>query len=220
MSDCDLNKRALESLIKCGAFDDLGAHRAQLLAGYEKLMEGITCSRRRNLEGQMDLFGSAVGPGTGAAAPEAKLPDVPPLSSREQMRMEKETTGLYLSGHPMDDYRVPARQAGAAPIGEILADFSGEANLEDRRYFDEGRVTLAGIVAASRTKTTRNNALMAYVTLEDDTGTMERLCFSRVLEAGGHYLREGTPVLVTGRSRPRREGATASRGRRAATGGP
>ena len=111
--------------------------------------------------------------------------------------MEKETTGLYLSGHPMDQYREAARGRGAVTIGSILADFSREEGPQE--YRDGQRVTLAGIVSTYRTRTTRNNTLMAYVNLEDDTGAMELLCFSRVLEEGGGHIRENAPLLVQGK---------------------
>ena len=97
----------------------------------------------------------------------------------------------------MDDYRELARQHRAAPMGAILADFDREEGPET--YRDGQRVTLAGVVATVKTKTTKNNTLMAYVTLEDDTGSMELLCFSRTLAESGSFLAEGTAVLVEGK---------------------
>lgn len=111
--------------------------------------------------------------------------------------MEKETTGLYLSGHPMDQYREQAKAVGAVTIGSILGDFSREDG--PRQYRDEQRVTIAGVISAYKTRTTRNNTLMAYVNLEDDTASMELLCFSRVLNESGSYIRENSAVLVTGK---------------------
>ena len=111
--------------------------------------------------------------------------------------MEKETTGLYLSGHPMDQYRELARRKGAVSIGSILSDFQREEGPQE--YRDNQRVSVAGIISTYRTRTTRNNTLMAYVTLEDDTASMELLCFSRVLEESGSYIRENSAILVTGK---------------------
>ena len=111
--------------------------------------------------------------------------------------MEKETTGLYLSGHPMDQYQEAARRLGAVTIGYIMADFDREEGPQS--YQDNQRVAIAGVISAYRTRTTRNNTLMAYVTLEDGTGTMELLCFSRVLEESGSYIRENNAVLVQGK---------------------
>ena len=111
--------------------------------------------------------------------------------------MEKETTGLYLSGHPMDQYREAARRLGAVTIGSIMADFDRDDGPQS--YQDNQRVAIAGVISAYRTRTTRNNTLMAYVTLEDGTGTMELLCFSQVLEESGSYIRENSAVLATGK---------------------
>ena len=203
MFDSDLNKRVLESLIKCGAFDSMGVFRSQLLEAYESLVDSIAQNKRKNLEGQFDLFGG--GGDEPQSAPQLNLKNIPEFSRRELMTMEKETTGLYLTGHPMDEYRALARQCRAAPIGSILADFAQEGG--PTTYRDEQRVTLAGVVASARTKTTRSNTLMAYVVLEDDTGSMEMLVFARVLGEAGPYLKEGVPVLAEGRLSVRDEKA-------------
>lgn len=194
MLNSDLNKRVLESLIRCGAFDNMGAHRSQLLHVYAQVVDGIAQTRRSVLEGQMDLFG---GDGDKPTAPPMTLPNIPEFSRKELMSMERETTGLYLTGHPMDEYREEARRHRAQPIGAILADFAQEEGATS--YQDGQRVTLAGIVTAAKTKTTKNNTLMAYVTLEDDTGSMELLAFSRVLGESGSYIKENIPVLAVGK---------------------
>ena len=196
MSGADLNRRVVESLIKCGAFDSLGGRRSQLLEVYGQVLDAAAQQRRKNLEGQFDLFGGGEGEESFGQV-EVALPDIPEFDRHKLMAMEKETTGLYLSGHPMDEYREAARRARAVPMGSILADFAKESGPET--YRDEQRLTLAGIVAAYKTKTTKNNALMAYVTLEDDTGALELLVFARTLERCGSYLREGAAVCAEGR---------------------
>ena len=194
MYDCDLNKRVLDSLIRSGSFDSMGYHRSQLLAVYEQVVDAIARDRRRNLEGQYDLFG---GGGETASVPAMELPDIPEYSARELMRMEKETTGLYLTGHPMDEYRQEAHEHRAVTLGSITGDFKEETG--PQQYSDGQRVTVAGIISSVKTKTTKSNSLMAYVTLEDDTAAMELLCFSRVLSDSGAYLKANTPVLVQGK---------------------
>jgi len=196
MYDHDLNRRVVENLIKCGAFDSMGYRRSQLLAVFGQVLDGIAASRKRNLEGQLDLFGMSedTGPDTVVSM---QLPDLPEFTAQELMSMEKETTGLYLSGHPMDTYREAARRRGAVPIGTITADFGQEGG--PTRFMDEQRLTVAGIISRYKTKTTRNNSLMAYVTVEDDTGAMELLVFSRTLGESGNYIRENSPVIVTGK---------------------
>ncbi len=202
MFDRECNKRVVESLIRCGAFDSMGARRSQLLAVSEKTMDLIAKTRRDTLEGQYDLFGGEDGM---VSAPELPLPNIPEFSRQEMMKMEKETTGLYLTGHPMDDYRELARQHRAVPMGSILADFARPEG--PQTYRDGQKVTLAGVVTSSKTKTTKNNSLMAYVGLEDDTGDMELLVFSRTLGECGRYLQEGAALLVEGRLSVRDEKA-------------
>ena len=198
MFDYDLNRRVLESLIKSGAFDRMGYRRSQLMQVYGQVLDGIAASRKRNVEGQLDLFGFSGGMEDGPAPlPALHLPDLPEYSPQERMSMEKETTGLYLSGHPMDQYRELARIKGAVTIGSILTDFDREDGPKD--YRDGQRVSIAGVIATYKTRTTRNNTLMAYVNLEDDTAGMELLCFSRVLEESGGYIRENNAVLATGK---------------------
>ena len=111
--------------------------------------------------------------------------------------MEKEVTGLYLSGHPMDQYRELARRRGAVTIGSILADFGREEG--PQTYQDGQRVAIAGVISTYKTRTTRNNTLMAYVNLEDDTAAMELLCFSRVLDESGGFIRENNAILAMGK---------------------
>ncbi len=201
--DADLNKRVLENLIKCGAFDSMGVYRSQLLDVCESVVDQIAQTRRKNLEGQFDLFGG--GGDVTESAPAMHLKNLPEYSRSQLMRMEKETTGLYLTGHPMDEYRDLAKRFQAAPIGGVLSDFEQESG--PSAYRDGQRLTLAGVVTASKTKTTRNNTLMAYVTLEDDTGSLEMLVFARVLAECGPYLKENMPILAEGRISVRDEKA-------------
>ena len=193
MDGADMNKRAVENLIRAGAFDSTGARRSQLLAVYEKVMDGIANGNRANIEGQIDFFGLGV---QTERQNSLTLPDLPEFSAQELMAMEKETTGLYLSGHPMDGYRELARASGAVQISRIMDDFAQEEG--PTRFSDGQKVRLAGVVTGSKTKTTKKNTLMAYVMLEDGTGSMEMLCFTRVLEQYGSYLKEGQVISVSG----------------------
>ena len=121
----------------------------------------------------------------------AEAPKLPEISAADRMAMEKETTGRYLSGHPMDDYRALLKNTHVVPIGALMA--------EENTYSDDQIVSVAGIVQTVKTKTTRNNSMMAYITLEDDTAAVEMLAFSNVLGQFGGYLRENSPVVITGR---------------------
>ncbi len=193
----ELNKRALENLIKCGALDSFGLRRSQLLAVYEGALDAAAGARRSNLEGQIGFFDM----GSRTEAPAIHVPDIPELSRHDQLAFEKATTGLYLSGHPMDEYRDKLRGAQIERLGTILTG-TGEG-----RYRDEQRVRAAGIVQRLNMKTTRNNTLMAYVTLEDDTGSMELLVFSNAVNQYGAHLAEGAAVVVEGKISVRDEKA-------------
>ena len=190
LSDTDLSKRAMENLIKCGAMDGFGLRRSQLLRIFEPLMDAVSANRKRNVSGQIGMFDMGQ-----AERETVPVPDVPELSRRELMAMEKETTGLYLTGHPMDEYRDQLRGARVESIGAIMQSFSDG----DGRFADEQIVSIAGIVQSVRMKTTRNQSMMAYVVLEDDTAAMELLAFSGVLKEFGALLSENSAVVVTGR---------------------
>ena len=188
MGEGELNKRAVENFIKCGAMDCFGHHRSELLSCYESMMDSVVSSRKKNLEGQMGLFAMLAEDDAAAAIPVPKLPE---LTRAEMMAMEKETTGIYLSGHPMDDFRPYLKNTRVVPIGELME--------EETSYQDDQIVSIAGIVQSVKMKTTRNNSMMSYVTVEDDTAAIEMLAFSNVLNQYGGYLRENSPVVVTGR---------------------
>ena len=206
MNGSEMNKRAVENLIRSGAFDSLGARRSQLIKVYETVMDSVAAQQKQNLEGQLDFFSMAAENGSGPKrVKEDPLPDVPEFSAQELMMMEKETTGLYLSGHPMDAYRETVRKLNAPTISAILEDFAQEGG--PVRFADNQRITIAGVVTSSKTKTTKNNSLMAYVVVEDSTASMELLCFSKVLDTCGAYLRENQTVVVKGKLSVRDEKA-------------
>ena len=188
MDEGELNKRAVENFIKCGAMDCFGYHRSELLAVYETMMDSVSSSRKKNLEGQMGLFSMLEAEDKAAAIPIPKLAE---LRKADLMAMEKETTGIYLSGHPMDDYRPYLRNTHVVPIGALMG--------EESQYQDDQIVSVAGIVQSLRMKTTRNNSTMAYVVVEDDTASIEMLMFSNAIGQYGNYIRENAAVVVTGR---------------------
>ena len=188
MGEGELNKRAVENFIKCGAMDCFGHNRSELLSVYETMMDSVSSSRKKNLEGQLGLFSMLEEDDAAARLP---IPKKAELSRAELMAYEKETTGIYLSGHPMDDYRQFLKNTHVVAIGALMEDES--------KFRDDQIVSVAGIVQSVKMKTTRNNSMMAYVTVEDDTAGIEMLAFSNVLNQYGGYLKENSPVVVTGR---------------------
>ena len=188
MGEGELNKRAVENFIKCGAMDCFGYHRSELLAVYESMMDSVSSSRKKNLEGQMGMFAMLDDDDAAASIPIPKLAE---MSKADLMAMEKETTGIYLTGHPMDDYRQYLKGTHVISIGALMD--------QESHYQDDSIVSVAGIVQSVKMKTTRSNSMMAYVTVEDDTASIEMLAFSNVLNQYGGYLRENSPVVITGR---------------------
>ena len=188
MGEGELNKRAVENFIKCGAMDCFGYYRTQLLAVYDTMMDSIAATRKKNIEGQMGMFAMLDEDEPSVSIPIPKLNE---MRKADLMQLEKETTGIYLSGHPMDDYRHLLKNTHVIPMGRLLD--------EESHYQDDQIVSVAGIVQSVKMKTTRNNSMMAYVTVEDDTASLEMLAFSNVLNQYGGYLAENQPVVITGR---------------------
>ena len=197
MNGKEFNRRAFENLIRAGAFDSMGYRRRALLTILDDVVNTINRESRDNISGQMDLFGNWDEAADDSGKDSIPLPDVEDFTPRERMAMEREMTGLYLSGHPMDEYREAVRKIGAVPIGAILSDFANETGPE--RFADNQTVVLAGVIASHRTRTTKNNSLMCYAMLEDDSGSIELIVFQKVLDAAASYIVDNQAVLVRGR---------------------
>jgi len=198
----ELNRRALESLIKCGCFDELGINRRQLMMICQAVIDSVSEHRRRNVEGQIDLFGMS-GDDAGSVIGGIEYPDLPEYSKGDLMRMEKDVTGLYLSGHPMDEHRAAIKRFGAAGIGDILSDFANDEG--NSRFTDNQKILVAGVIESFKAKPTKNNSLMAYITLDDGSGSIELLAFQRVIDECGGYMQAGAPVFAYGRISARDE---------------
>lgn len=186
----EMNRRTLESLIKSGALDGLGANRRQMLSVADTILDNLDAEKKQNLEGQIGFF-EAMGE---TPKDEVTFPAVDEFPPSELLSMEKEVTGMYLSGHPMAAYAQAAEKLHAAKIGEIA-----EAHGEYDRYHDGTNVILLCIINGVRLKTTKNNSTMAFVQIEDLYGSMEMLVFPKVLSEFGHLLKEGAVVQIKGR---------------------
>lgn len=191
----ELNKRTLESLIKCGALDSFSVNRRRMLSGYESVLSSIDAEKKANVSGQMSLFGGF----ETEADEEDNLPNLAEYSLRELLNMEKETTGLYLSGHPMNEYSGILEKIGASKVLEIK-----RMNTEE----GEKRVRLCGIVLSKKMKTTKSNDVMAFVTLEDTTGSLEALVFPRILQENGGIINVNEAVVVEARVSSREDEET------------
>ena len=186
----ELNRRALENLIKAGSFDALEPSRRAMIDSAEGILKSVETDARQNLEGQMDLFGMMGGEQERAAS-DYKIPNTPEYPAGDLLKMEKEVSGLYLSGHPLDAYRAQISQISTCTI----ADLQGE----DAKRFDNQNVTILCTVVKNKIMTTKSNTLMAFTTVEDLTGTMELLIFPRVLAECRAALQENAVVVANGR---------------------
>lgn len=186
------NKRQMESLIGSGAMDSLGAKRSQLLAVYENVLDNR--SRQKTDDRQIGLFDAGVLP---AMSPVIEYPEIPELSTREKLYLEKESCGFYLSGHLLDDYTKHLSTLRLDQIGDILAAFA-EDESGDNRYHDKAEVTIAAVVMKRTNKQTKNGDNMAFVTVEDQTGEIECVCFPKKLVQFGHLLTLDSAVLCRG----------------------
>lgn len=183
-----LNKRALEALIKCGAFDSFHVTRRSMVLGMDGVLRDIDGDFKSNVSGQMNLFnmGEQVRPA------EAVLPKVGEFEQADILRFEKELTGLYLSGHPLLQYEEQRKMVSRHDIREFTAE---EYPLE----LDNKEVDLLVSVASVRVKVTKSNTTMAFVNIEDMSGVMEMMVFSSVLERGARLLKENNIIVVSGR---------------------
>ena len=211
MGDCIGNKRQLEMLIKSGALDGLGAHRSQLLIVYETVLDARSAANRQSVAGQLDLFSAAAAVEDTPAIPAITLPDVPEFSARELLSLEKDSSGLYFSGHILDDYSKHLEQIRPESIAGIKASFAAddgeEESLSDSpaQYADKQVVKIAGIITRRQNKATRNGEQMAFITVEDRTGEMEVIVFAKSLAAFGAELVLNEAVVITGSISTREE---------------
>ena len=186
-----LNRRALENLVKAGAFDTLEPTRHGMLESVEGILKSVETDARQNLDGQMDLFGLMGGGEDEKPANDYKVPNLPEYSASDLLKMEKEVSGLYLSGHPLDAYRAQIAQVSTCTIAQLLG--------EDAKQFDNQTVTLVCTIVKNKIMTTKSNTLMAFTTVEDLTGSMELLVFPRILAECRAALQENAVVVANGR---------------------
>ncbi|MBQ0098329.1 MAG: DNA polymerase III subunit alpha [Oscillospiraceae bacterium] len=188
LSSHGLNQRSLESLVKCGALDNLGCNRRQMLSVMKSLLTDLEYNRKNTSGGQMSIFDVS---DTEIQDTSFSIPIIDEFELTELLSMEKEMTGLYLSGHPLDDYENYANSVKADKICDIL-------NTEDSNYRDKSSVRLICIVTKNKTQITKSNKMMAFVNVEDRFGTCELIVFPNVLSECSSALYVGSTVEVFG----------------------
>jgi len=206
METSTINKRAVECLIKSGALDDFKVFRSKMLAVHEKMIENISSDKRRNIDGQISLFATEE-----LKNPEIKYPNIKEFNKRNLLAMEKEMTGLYITGHPLDDYAQSLKMQTSNEISKIflvqetlddtLEDDIAEVAIFNRQdtLQDNDRVILGGILAVVNQKVTRNNTIMAFLKLEDLTGTIEVIVFPKTLDKVKELCVADSLVIIKGR---------------------
>ena len=187
----DLNRRALEQLIKSGAVDCFGLNRHQMTLMIDDILNDLDADAKNKIEGQIGLFdiGSAL-----ANAVEITPPDVEEFPDKERLADEKLATGLYMSGHPMAEHRRLSQSLGSVKVSDVL-----ESSLDDPAspYHDGDKVRLLCIITTMRKKITKNNTTMAFLKVEDTYGAIEVMVFPKRYDKYGQYLAEDEIVLIT-----------------------
>ncbi|MDR3590306.1 MAG: DNA polymerase III subunit alpha [Negativicutes bacterium] len=178
-----VNKRVIESLIRCGAFDSVGWRRSQLLAVLEQAVEVAACRQRDRASGQIGLFSDE----TCGDADEILPPSLDELPREQLLAMEKEITGFYVTGHPLDQFREKLKQF--TPIGQL-----GEGTFSDGQL-----VKIAGLVGSAKRITTKSGGMMCFVNLEDFSGQVEVVVFPRIFDRTSRLLLIDAPLAIAGR---------------------
>ena len=199
-SEC--NKRVVESLIKAGAFDGMGGNRPQLMAVFESAMDANSSLRKQTVDGQISLFDMAFG-GAPLVQENHTLPNLPDYPLRQRLALEKEIAGVYITGHPLDDYR---DVLGKLPFS--TADLDGLEERADRGLSLDGQIVdMGGILTEVKGKATKKGAYMGFITLEDLTGQIECLVFPKVYERYQGMMAVDDLVVLHGRLSIREEEA-------------
>lgn len=191
MQDGHFNRRAVESLIRCGAMDGFEGNRRQMLQALPTLITNLDNYRQNTRYGQVGFFDLG---GGGVMSFDFKMPDVPEFPKAELLKMEKEMTGLYLSGHPMDKYAHICKKLGYADSVELI-DAAEERASE---YKDKSRVKYCGIITRVTLKKTKNGDTMAFVTAEDLYGSVEIILFPKTLQNYSQFIYDGSIISVGG----------------------
>ena len=193
MSNREVNKRTLESFIKSGSLDSLPGTRKQKLYVSSELLENKAREKKTVMEGQMSFFDIA--PEEDKGNFQVSFPDVGEFDKETLLAFEKETLGIYVSGHPMEAYQELWQKNVTARTSDFIVDEDGRTVVEDNSI-----VVVGGMITAKKVKTTRTSQLMAFVSLEDMVGTVEALVFPKIYEKNKQYLTEDSKVFLRGRA--------------------
>ena len=194
----DINKRVIESLIKCGGFDEMGYNRASLLMGYEKVLESVSLERKKNVRGQISLFD-----GFGESEELNKfeneinsIPNIEEYDEREKLALEKEVLGMYVTGHPLSEYEEELNKKtsiNTKKLKELKED------MDKFLAMDQQNVIIGGMISQKRIQTTKRNEIMAFLEIEDLYGSIEIIVFPKILKQYNTIVNEENIVYIKGR---------------------
>jgi len=193
LSGKEVNKRTIESFIKSGAFDSLGGTRKQFMVIYVQILDQVNQERKYSMTGQMSLFDMV--DENQKAEFDIPLPDVGEYEKETKLAFEKEVLGVYLSGHPMEEYEEKWRKS----ISKTTLDFQLVEDTGHTKVLDGAREIIGGMITDKTIKYTKNNKVMAFVTLEDMLGSVEVVVFPKDYEKNQQYLNEDSKVFIKGR---------------------
>ena len=197
----DINKRVIESLIKCGGFDGMGYNRASLMMGYEKVLESVSLERKKNVKGQISLFDGFYGFVQTEEIDKfeneiTSIPNIQEFEEREKLALEKEVLGMYVSGHPLSEYEKELEtrtSINTKKLNELKED------LDKYLSMDQQNAIIGGMISNKRIQTTKRNEIMAFLEIEDLYGTMEVIVFPRTLQQYNTIVNEENIVYIKGR---------------------
>lgn len=193
ITDKDVNKRTVESFIKAGALDGLGGTRKQFMSVFSQVMDRTQKDRKNNMAGQLSLFDIVEEEEKEGLA--LKLPDVGEYPKEMKLAFEKEVLGIYVSGHPLEEYEAAWRKK----ISNTTADFAYDEEVQGVRVKDGAKAVIGGLIAGKTIKYTKDNKIMAFLTIEDLVGTVEVIVFPKTYEQSASFLTEDAKVFVQGR---------------------
>ena len=194
VADKDVNKRAIENFIKAGAFDSLGGTRKQLMSIYVQILDHITRDKKSNLAGQLSLFDIADEETKDEF--DIKMPDVGEYSKEMLLGFEKEVLGIYVSGHPLEEYQ----NLWQLHITNTTNDFALDEDTNQVRVQDQARAVIGGMIADKTIKYTKNDKVMAFLNIEDLVGNVEVIVFPKDYERYSMILNEDEKVFIKGRA--------------------
>ncbi len=191
----ELNKRAVESFIKAGAFDNFKTNRAQLLASFDKTVDSIHNEKRRNVEGQLSLF-TVTGMQSPSESIVSKMSAISELKEKVLLNFEKDVLGLYLSGHPLGEFKDLVERISIMNLSDLI---ESAKDTETQMIRDGSSFQFAGMVISKKNMTTKNGKIMAFIKVEDLYDSIEVIVFPKVYDRAVHLIREDSFVIISGK---------------------